>query len=123
METHFQLELKKLKEDLLKMAGLAERAISNAVESLVKRDTGMAQKTISDDEAINKMEILIDEECLRLLALYQPMAADLRFITSAIRISSWALAQATVSIARRRASPRYFNPASSKVLDRTSALA
>ncbi len=88
METHFQQELNRLKEHLLKMAGLAERAISNAVESLVKRDTPLAERTIAEDEAINKMEIIIDEECLRLLALHQPMAADLRFITSALRINT-----------------------------------
>jgi phosphate transport system protein len=70
------------------MAGLAERAIRNAVEALVKRDTALAEKTIAEDEAINKMEILIDEECLKLLALHQPMAADLRFITSAMRINT-----------------------------------
>ena len=88
MQTHFQQELNKLKENLLKMAGLAERAISNAVEALVKRDTSLAEKTIAEDEKINRMEILIDDMCLKLLALHQPMAADLRFITSAMRINT-----------------------------------
>ncbi len=88
MDTHYQQELNTLKENLLKMAGLAERAIRNGVESLIKRDTALAEKTIAADEAINKMEILIDEECLKLLALHQPMAADLRFITSAMRINT-----------------------------------
>ena len=87
METHFQQELGKLKEQLLKMGGLAERAISNAIDALVKRDTPLAEKTIADDEKINKMELLIDEWCLKLLALHQPLAADLRFITSAMRIN------------------------------------
>ena len=88
METHYQQELNKLKEDLLKMAGLAERAIRNGVEALINRDTPLAEKTIAADQAINQMEILIDEECLRLLALHQPMATDLRFITSAMRINT-----------------------------------
>jgi phosphate transport system protein len=88
METHFQQELNKLKGNLLQMAGLAERAISNAIEALVKRDTALAEKTIVEDEKINQMEILIDEMCLKLLALHQPMAADLRFITSAMRINT-----------------------------------
>jgi phosphate transport system protein len=87
METHFQQELNKLKENLLKMAGLAEQAISNAVEALVQRNTSLAEKTIKEDEKINQLEILIDEWCLKLLALHQPMAADLRFITSAMRIN------------------------------------
>jgi phosphate transport system protein len=87
METHFQQELGKLKEQLLKMGGLAERAISNAIDALVKRDTPLAEKTIGEDEKINKMELLIDDWCLKLLALHQPLAADLRFITSAMRIN------------------------------------
>jgi phosphate transport system protein len=88
METRFQQELNQLKEHLLRMAGLAERAISNAIDALVKRDTPLAEKTIAEDEQINQMELLIDDWCLRLLALHQPMAADLRFITSAMRINT-----------------------------------
>jgi len=88
METHFQQELNKLKEQLLKMAGLAERAISNAIEALVRRDTPLAEKTIAEDEKINEMEIRVDDLCLKLLALHQPLAADLRFITSAMRINT-----------------------------------
>jgi phosphate transport system protein len=87
METHFQQELNKLKEQLLKMGGLAEQAIHNAVEALVKRDTALAEKTIAEDGKINGIEIAIDELSLKLLALHQPMAADLRFITSAMRIN------------------------------------
>ncbi len=88
MTTHFQQELNGLKESLLKMAGLAEQAIRNAVEALVERNTPLAEKTIAEDEKINAMELLIDEGCLRLLALHQPLAADLRFITSAMRINT-----------------------------------
>ena len=61
METHFQQELNKLKGSLLQMAGLAERAISNAVEALVKRDTSLAEKTIAEDEKINKIELRVDD--------------------------------------------------------------
>jgi len=87
METHFQQQMSKLKENLLKMAGLAEKAITNAVEALVARDTPLAEKTIAEDDAINQMELVIDEWCLKLLALHQPLAADLRFITAAMRIN------------------------------------
>jgi phosphate transport system protein len=87
METHFQQELNQLKSELLRMAGLVERAISNAIEALVKRDMPLAEKTIREDAQINEMEISIDERCLNLLALHQPMAGDLRFITSAMRIN------------------------------------
>ena len=87
METHFQQELNHLKEELLRMAGLTELAIAHAVDALVKRNTPLAEKTIREDKAINEMELEIDDLSLKLLALHQPMAADLRFITSAMRIN------------------------------------
>jgi phosphate transport system protein len=86
METHFQKELQQLKEDLLKMAALVEEAINTAVQSLVKRDSDLAKKTFEGEDKINDMELAIDESCLKLLALRHPMAADLRFITSAMKI-------------------------------------
>ena len=86
MENHFQKELQGLKEDLLKMAALVEEAISTAVQSLVKRDSDLAKKTFAGEDRINGMEIEIDDKCLKLLALRHPMAADLRFITSAMKI-------------------------------------
>ena len=86
METHFQKELQELKESLLKMAGFVEGAISDAVQSLVKRDSDLAQKTFEGEDKINDMELAIDDSCLKLLALRQPVAADLRFITSAMKI-------------------------------------
>jgi phosphate transport system protein len=86
METHFQKELQELKEDLLKMAALVEEAISTAVQSLVKRDSNLAKKTFEGEDQINRMEIDIEDKCLKLLALRQPMAVDLRFITSAMKI-------------------------------------
>jgi len=87
METHFQQELNGLKKELLKMAGLAEQAIANAIDALVKRDSALAEKIIREDKAINDIELEIDDLSLKLLALHQPMAADLRFITSAMRIN------------------------------------
>ena len=87
-ETHFQKELEELKENLLKMAAMVEEAIRNSIQSLVNRDSGLAQKTFEFEDRINKMEITIDEMCLKLLALRQPMAADLRFITSAMKITT-----------------------------------
>jgi len=86
MGTHFQKELQELKEDLLKMAALVEEAISTAVKSLVKRDSDLAKKTFEGEDQINRMEIDIEDRCLKLLALWHPMAADLRFITSAMKI-------------------------------------
>jgi len=86
METHFQKELQELKDDLLKMATVVEEAISTAVRSLVKRDSNLAKKTFEGEDQINRMEIDIEDKCLKLLALMQPLAADLRFITSAMKI-------------------------------------
>ena len=86
MATHFEKELEELKESLLKMAAMVEEAIHDAVQSLVQRDDGLAKKTFEGEDRINAMEIAIEDTCLRLLALRQPMAADLRFITAAMKI-------------------------------------
>ena len=85
-ETQFQKELGELKENLLKMAVLVEETIRDAVQSLVKRDSELANQVFQREKEINEMELVIDEMCLRLLALRQPMAVDLRFITSAMKI-------------------------------------
>jgi phosphate transport system protein len=85
-ETHFQKELEELKGNLLKMAALVEETIRDAVRSLVKRDSELAQQTFAKEDRINSLEIAIDDMCLRLLALRQPMAVDLRFITAAMKI-------------------------------------
>jgi len=85
-ETQFQKELEELKEHLLKMAVLVEETIHDAVQSLVKRDSELANQIFQREKQINEMELVIDEMCLRLLALRQPMATDLRFITSAMKI-------------------------------------
>jgi phosphate transport system protein len=91
MEGHiykaFDMELKELKEKLLHEAGLVERAIQDAIKSLLERTPDVARKVIDDDDSINALEVEIDEFCLRLLALRQPAARDLRFITTAIKIN------------------------------------
>lgn len=88
MERHFDEELNKLNSELLKLASLVEEAIRKSIKSLVDRDSDLAQKVIGSDDEINMLEIDIDELCLRLLALYQPAAVDLRFITSAMKINN-----------------------------------
>lgn len=81
-------ELEQLKEMLIKMASLVETAIRYSVESLVERETGLADRTIENDRQINAYDVKIDEECIRLLALKQPMGKDLRFITTAMKITT-----------------------------------
>lgn len=85
-ETKFQSELEKLKECLPAMATLVEETLRDAIKALVERDSDLIQKTMAQEDKINQMENTIDEICLKLLALRQPMAVDLRFITSAMKI-------------------------------------
>jgi phosphate transport system protein len=86
MERHFDEELKELREKLLRMAALTESAVARSVKSLVRRDTEMAHLVILADDEINMMEIEAEELCLKLLALRQPIAKDLRFIAAAMKI-------------------------------------
>ncbi|MEI9477022.1 MAG: phosphate signaling complex protein PhoU [Deltaproteobacteria bacterium] len=86
MDTHFQKELAQLKENLLKMATLVEETIRDAISALMNRDAEMIKRTMEKEDKINAMENAIDEMCLKLLALRQPLATDLRFITSAMKI-------------------------------------
>ncbi|HNS15422.1 MAG TPA: phosphate signaling complex protein PhoU [Syntrophorhabdaceae bacterium] len=83
----FDLELKELKEKLLYEGGLVEKAIQNAIRSLLERDSDRAKSVIDNDDIVNSIEIEVDELCLKLLALRQPAARDLRFITTAIKIN------------------------------------
>ena len=103
MERQFDQELNILKEDLLKMASLAEEAIAKSIKALVERDSTLAQEVIDRDREINLLEIEINNQCLKLLALKQPMAIDLRFITSAMKIISHLerIADQAVNISQR----------------------
>ncbi len=81
-------ELGHLKEMLVKMAALVESAIQNGVQSLVERNSDLARSVMEGDHKVNALDVQIDEECIRLLALKQPMGKDLRFITTAMKITS-----------------------------------
>jgi phosphate transport system protein len=85
---HFEEELIRLKEKVLKMGGVVESSIKDSVRSLVERDNDLAMLVIERDHIINALDVEIDEECIRLLALKQPMAGDLRFITTAMKITT-----------------------------------
>jgi phosphate transport system protein len=88
MERHFDDELKELKKQLLRMGALVEETISYSVKVLVERKGELAAEVLKREEMTNKLEIEIDELALRLLALHQPLAIDLRFITSAMKINN-----------------------------------
>lgn len=86
--TFFEEKLKILNEKLLKMALMVSEAIQNSILSLTKRDSELAKKVIEEDKNINIMENEIDELCVNYIALYQPKATDLRFITTAMKINT-----------------------------------
>src|SRR5262245_12159705 len=85
---HFDEELADLKTTLLRMAGLAEDQIDKALTALVTRDSALAIQVIERDHQVNTLDVGIDEECIRLLALHQPAARDLRLVTTAMKIST-----------------------------------
>ena len=85
---HFQEELEQLKTRLLEMGGLAEDRVRSAVEGLVGRDLPLVDRVLGGDVPINQLHIEIDSRCFKLLALYQPMAVDLRAIVSAVKINT-----------------------------------
>lgn len=85
---HFQDELEQLKARLLEMGGLAEEHVRLAVQGLVQRDRPVLERVLTGDEAVNRLHLEVDNRCFKLLALYQPMAADLRTIVSAVKINA-----------------------------------
>jgi len=88
VERHFEHELEGLKDQLLRMGGRAEAIVLKSVDALRRRDAALANEVFADDKVIDRLEIDIDDRCLRLLALQQPMARDLRFITAALKITN-----------------------------------
>ncbi|HXI39546.1 MAG TPA: phosphate signaling complex protein PhoU [Bryobacteraceae bacterium] len=85
---HFIEELEELQARLLEMGTLVESAIHHAVLALVERNVDLAHQVLRNEDRINHLEVEIDELAVRLLALQQPMARDLRFITAAIKINT-----------------------------------
>jgi phosphate transport system protein len=89
-ETHtdkvYEAELAQLRDKLLSMGGKVEAAMAGSVRALIERDSALAEKVIAQDREVNRAEVEIDEMCRRLLALRQPAASDLRFITTALKI-------------------------------------
>ncbi|MFZ5625405.1 MAG: phosphate signaling complex protein PhoU [Gemmatimonadota bacterium] len=85
---HFHDELNHVKVRLLTMSGEAEAALGLAVEALLERDAAKAGQVIAGDRTIDNMEMEIEEQCINLLALQQPMARDLRMLTSALKIAN-----------------------------------
>lgn len=85
--SHYEMELREVKEGLIYLGALTEQSIQKAMQSLLERKSELARKVIDDDSEIDKLDNELEDRCVRILALRQPTAIDLRFITTAIKIN------------------------------------
>ena len=88
MPVHLQKEIDKLKKQIVLLAGSVEKRVADAVKSIDQRDAELAQRIKDTDQDIDQTEVEVEEECLKILALYQPVAMDLRFIVAVLKINS-----------------------------------
>jgi phosphate transport system protein len=88
MAVHLQKEIEKLKKQIVLLAGTVEKRVADAVKSIDQRDAQLAQQIKDSDQIIDQTEVEVEEECLKTLALYQPVAMDLRFIVAVLKINS-----------------------------------
>jgi phosphate transport system protein len=88
MTKHIERQIDQLKDRILRVGTLVEEAISKSITALINRDARVAQRVIANDEEIDRMEVEVEEECLKILALYQPVAADLRFVVAVLKINN-----------------------------------
>ncbi|OHE82435.1 MAG: phosphate transport system regulatory protein PhoU [Verrucomicrobia bacterium GWF2_62_7] len=105
MELHFDQELAQLKEKLLFMSSLTEQSVAQSLKAMIQRDDALAKKVDADDDVLDRLQVEVDERCIRLLALRQPLARDLRLITMAMKISTdlERIGDQAANIARRAA--------------------
>ena len=88
MPAHLKKEIDNLKKELLTLCGIVEDSFWQAVKSIKNRDVKLAEKVIDSDIEIDQMEVKVEEDCLKILALHQPVAIDLRFIITALKINN-----------------------------------
>lgn len=88
MTIHFERELERLKKRILSLGAMVEERVRMAIKAMEMRDRKLAEKVIEADHEIDQIEVDIEEECLKILALYQPVAIDLRFIIAVIKINN-----------------------------------
>jgi phosphate transport system protein len=86
MERHFDQELTALKNELLRMASLTERSLTEAMRALIQRDDTLARRVDEYDNELDQLQIEIDDRCIKLFALRQPAASDLRFVAMSMKI-------------------------------------
>ena len=88
MTRHLEREVVKLKKKVLKLGKVVQESLDEAIESIKTRDIELAQAVINRDIEVDRMEVNTEEECLKLLALYQPVAIDLRFIIAVLKMNN-----------------------------------
>jgi phosphate transport system protein len=88
MPRHIERQIGNLKEKILRVGTVVEEAISKSISAVINRDVQLAQRVLANDESIDRMEVEVEEECLKILALYQPVAADLRFVVAVLKINN-----------------------------------
>jgi phosphate transport system protein len=88
MTIHFRRESDKLKKMILSLSALVEESVKKAARSVLNRDSQLAQEVIDEDPQIDAKEVEVEEECLKILALYQPVANDLRYIVAVLKINN-----------------------------------
>lgn len=88
MAVHLQREIDKLKKQIVLLSGEVEKCVSQAVQAVETRDAELARRVHDADSLVDRSELDVEEECLKILALYQPVAVDLRFIISVLKINS-----------------------------------
>jgi phosphate transport system protein len=103
MTKHFHKELEKLKKKILYLAAKVEKNLQTAVKSFTERNIIMADEVIDSDPDIDSLEVEVEEECLKILALHQPVAADLRYLVAILKINNdlERIADLAVNIAER----------------------
>jgi phosphate transport system protein len=88
MTIHFQRELEKIKKMILSLGAMVEERVRMAIKAIESRDANLAEKIIKSDYEIDEFEVELEEECLKILALHQPVAVDLRFLIAVIKINN-----------------------------------
>ncbi|MFT4570609.1 MAG: phosphate transport system protein [Hyphomicrobiaceae bacterium] len=88
MSKHFELEMERLKRQILRLAGVVEDSVGKAVVSIETRDSELAQQVIDADDDVDAQEVEVEEECLKILALHQPVAFDLRFLVAVLKLNN-----------------------------------
>ena len=88
MAKHLEKELERLKKMIYALSARVDESLELAVKSIQEKDIGLARKVIANDQAIDELEVEVEEECLKTLALYQPVAIDLRFIIAVMKMNN-----------------------------------